>query len=124
MALLLVPQQGHPAKGAVMTDEGPIFLPMYTRTDLRPVAVIGWICALIALITVYTWIVVQLNDAYYAGVTNSRCHIIYERVPELNGRGQATAFSYDKEVSRHLEVLTDERDNVHNWQKIEADCKE
>lgn len=95
------------------------FFPVYVRPALAPVVIIGWLCALAAAITVYTWLVIQCNDSHYEGVTNSRCHIIYERVKE-----QATGFTYDKEVSRHLEILTDEQGNVQNWRQVEADCQE
>jgi hypothetical protein len=103
-----------------MTGEGPIFLPMYARPDLRPVAIIGWVCALISAITVYTWIVVQINDGHYEGVSNSRCHIVKEYLPD----DSAMAGKSWQEVSRHLEVLTDERDDVHSWHEIAADCAE
>lgn len=108
-----------------MIDNGesgqePVFLPMYVRPDLRPVAVIGWICALIAAITVYTWVVIQINDTYYEGVSNSRCHTVYEKVKNVHSLG-----GYDWiEKSRHIEVLTDERDNVHNWRQVEGDCRD
>jgi hypothetical protein len=107
-----------------MTENETEFFPLYVRPALSPVVIIGWLCALAAAITAYTWLVVQCNDSHYEGVTNSRCHIIYERVNELNGQGQASGFTYDKEISRHLEILTDEQGNVQNWRQVEADCQE
>jgi len=103
-----------------MTEDEKVFLPLYLRPKLSPVVIIGWLCFLVALITVYTWLVVQINDDYYEGVENSRCHVIYKKVPDLRS---VTGESYE-EVSRHLEVLTDERDNIHNWREVAADCKE
>jgi len=98
----------------------PLFFPLYARPALSPAVAIGWLCALAMFITVYTWLVVQINDMYYQGVMNSRCHIIYTRV---NNVGYMDGF-YLKEVGRHLEVLTDERDGIHNWREVQADCNE
>jgi len=102
-----------------MTEDEKVFLPLYVRPSLSPVVIIGWLCFLAALITVYTWFVVQCNDSHYEGVTNSRCHIIYMRNPD-----QSDPMNRWIEKSRHLEVLTDERDNIHNWREVAADCKE
>jgi hypothetical protein len=102
-----------------MTEDEKVFLPLYVRPSLSPVVVLGWIWALIAAIVVYTWLVIQINDDYYEGVTNSRCHIIWKRIKDESVNG-----SHMEEVSRHLEVLTDERDDIHNWREVAADCKE
>lgn len=98
----------------------PEFFPLYVRPALSPVVVIGWICALLAAITVYTWLVVQCNDSHYEGVVNSRCHILYKKVVNPNN-----IHGYDWiEDSRHLEILTDEQGDVQNWRQVEADCQE
>ena len=103
-----------------MTEDEKVFLPLYVRPALSPVVILGWLCFLVALITVYTWLVVQINDGYYEGVENSRCHIIWKKEANPN-----VLHGWEwVGVSRHLEVLTDERDDIHNWREVAADCKE
>ena len=74
-----------------MTEDEKVFLPLYVRPALSPVVIIGWLCALAAAITVYTWLVVQCNDSHYEGVVNSRCHIkhryIRTKTPGSAGNG-------------------------------------
>jgi hypothetical protein len=103
-----------------MTEDEKVFLPLYVRPSLSPVVIIGWLCALAAAITVYTWFVVQFNDSHYEGVVNSRCHIKHKYIKNENPRLSGEWV----EVERHLEVLTDERDDIHNWREVAADCKE
>jgi hypothetical protein len=103
-----------------MAENEPEFFPLYVRPALSPVVILGWIWALIAAIVVYTWLVVQINDDYYEGVSDSRCHIKHKYIKNENPRlgGEWV------EVERHLEILTDERDDVHNWREVASDCKE
>jgi hypothetical protein len=96
-----------------MIDNGesgqePVFLPMYVRPDLRPVAIIGWVCALAAAITVYTWFVVQFNDARYEGVIETDCQMVWDE--------KASKYV------RQLVIVTDEREDIQRRIVLDVDC--
>jgi hypothetical protein len=96
-----------------MIDNGesgqePVFLPMYVRPDLRPVAIIGWVCALAAAITVYTWFVVQFNDAHYEGVVETDCQMVWDEKTS--------------QYVRQLVIVTDEREDIQRRIVLDVDC--
>jgi hypothetical protein len=96
-----------------MIDNGesgqePIFLPMYVRPDLRPVAIIGWVCALAAAITVYTWFMVQFNDAHYEGVVETDCQMVWDEKTS--------------QYVRQLVIVTDEREDIQRRIVLDVDC--
>lgn len=90
------------------SGQDPVFLPMYVRPDLRPVAIIGWVCALAAAITVYTWFVVQFNDAHYEGVVETDCQMVWDEKTS--------------QYVRQLVIVTDEREDIQRRIVLDVDC--
>jgi hypothetical protein len=91
-----------------MTENETEFFPLYVRPSLSPVVIIGWLCALAAAITVYTWFVVQFNDARYEGVIETDCQMVWDE--------KASKYV------RQLVVVTDEREDIQQRIVLHVDC--